>query len=74
MTRWTPEETGTWWVVGGRYADVSFTKITWCAPALGPFSRRADAEGAWRRLSFAYAADGLVRFSIVEPSASQAAA
>lgn len=69
------EETdgGRYWVVGGRYSDMSFRYLDWTAPALGPFLRRRDAEDAWRAVSVSYSADCRVRFHIVEERMSMAA-
>lgn len=66
-TKWTREPDGArYWVVGGRYADMSFRHLSWTAQTLGPFVRRRDAEDAWREISVAYSSECLVRFHIVE--------
>ena len=65
MTSWDPNEDGSYWVIGGRYVDLSFRQRSW-AEVAGPFRTRYDAEAMWRRLSFLYTHDARVRFTIVE--------
>lgn len=73
MTRWTPEETGRFWVVGGRYADANFRRLVAPAAPQGPFRNRAEAEIAWRAASFRASAEALVRFVVLEEAAARAA-
>ena len=73
QTPWDPTETGRYWVIGGRYLDMTFQRRGW-SEVIGPFTTRYDAEAAWREISFAYTHDARVRFTIVEDSdASQEA-
>ena len=55
------------WVVGGEYADMSFSKLVEGTHRVsGPFPCPRDAVDAWRSLAFASTAAANVRFSIVE--------
>ena len=71
MTPWDPTEDGRYWVVGGRYADLSF-KACVAPQALGPFPTRYDAEACWRQVSFAHAHEARVRFTILEDARGEA--
>ncbi len=57
-----------YWVVGGEYADMSFTKL---APGAreerhGPFATYQEAYEVWQSRARATIDDALVRFRIVE--------
>ena len=73
MTRWDPTEDGDYWVIGGRYVDMSFRHRRW-SEVMGPFASRYEAEACWRRISFAYSHDACVRFTIVRGLGARAAA
>ncbi len=62
--RWNPAEKGRYWVVGGRYIDMTFQHRSW-SEMIGPFDTLYDAEAVWRRISFAYAHEARVRFTIL---------
>jgi hypothetical protein len=60
------EDATEYWVVGGRYADGSFTR-----PAaggeeerLGPFKSEREALDTWRRKAWATVDDALTRYHI----------
>lgn len=72
-TRWDPNETGRYWVIGGRYMDMTFQQRRW-SEIVGPFATRYDVEAAWRRLSFIYTHDATVRFTIVQDAGFATAA
>ncbi|WP_394761966.1 hypothetical protein [Phenylobacterium sp.] len=65
MTRWDPNEDGRYFVIGGKHVDMTFGHRSW-SEVVGPFRTRYDAEAMWRKLSFLYAHDARVRFTIVE--------
>lgn len=67
----TPE--GRFWIVGGRYRDARYRHLDWTAPAVGPFARRAEAEAVRAQISEVYAAQALVRFSVLEENLAVAA-
>ena len=63
------------WVVGGEYADMSFSRLvegTQCL--IGPFQGSDEAYRAWRALAFATSAQATVRLSIVEEASLGSAA
>ncbi len=74
MTRWTPEEDGAYWVIGGEYTCTRFRQLRRPAAALGPFRRRADAEAVWRQLSYGSTALATTRYVVVEEQGAQLAA
>ncbi len=57
-----------YWVVGGEYADTTFTRLArgkaeeW----LGPFESHADAETEWSRLAWQTVDDAHVRYRVVK--------
>jgi hypothetical protein len=54
-----------YWVVGGDYTCMGFKSLKDGAPlAMGPFESKAEAEGAWKRLSGEHSSRATVRFSI----------
>ena len=54
------------WVVGGEYADTSFSTLTCDRPVVaGPFDSEAEAKRAWRAFYEREACSALTRFSIV---------
>lgn len=61
----SPAEQG-WWVVGGEYADATFTRLNpdQQLQKLGPFAR-PEAMAVWRSMSTRYVDNALVRFQIV---------
>ena len=53
------------WVVGGEYADTSFSSLNCASPTVaGPFDSEDDAKAAWRGL-YDKPHSALTRFSIV---------
>jgi hypothetical protein len=57
-----------YWVIGGEYADTSFSKL---APGkaeerLGPFPSYGEAYKAWEARARATIDDAMVRYRIVE--------
>lgn len=53
------------WVVGGKYRDMSFADLIPGSESLyGPFRTRRDAEDAWRRVSERHRSQCLARFVI----------
>lgn len=54
-----------YYVIGGEYADTSFTELVRPEPALGPFESYEEAHEHWRRRAFATMDFPLIRFSIV---------
>ena len=69
MTRWTPQETGTYWVLGGEYGCTAFRDLRRGPEARGPYRRRADAEAEWRKLSFGSTHEATRRYIVVEEGA-----
>lgn len=60
-TRRYPAEKGRYGVVGGRYVDMTFQHRSWSEM----IDMLCDAETVWRRISFAYAHEARVRFTIL---------
>ena len=55
------------WVVGGEYVDISFSRfVEGTHRLIGPFQGSEDAYRASRALAFTTSAQATVRFSIVE--------
>ncbi|HEY4029661.1 MAG TPA: hypothetical protein VGM25_04915 [Caulobacteraceae bacterium] len=53
------------WVVGGEYADTSFSSLTCASPTVaGPFDDEEQAKAAWRSL-YDRPHSALTRFSIL---------
>jgi hypothetical protein len=73
MTKWDPNEKGEYWVIGGRYTDMTFKHRRW-SEVLGPFASRYEAEACWRKISFAYSHHAEVRFTITQGVGVSAAA
>jgi len=73
MTPWDPTENGRYWVIGGRYTDLTFQHRSW-SEVMGPFASRYDAEACWRKVSFLYTHDARVRFTIAQDVAVAQAA
>jgi hypothetical protein len=59
---------GPFWVVGGEYADTSFTRIAKGAKAekLGPYSTYDAAYTAWQRASWRHVDQCNYRYRILE--------
>jgi hypothetical protein len=54
------------WVVGGEYADTSFSALSQgAATVTGPFESEEEAKAAWRDLYDRQPGSALTRFSIV---------
>ncbi len=54
-----------YWVVGGRYADASFTRIDGGSEErLGPFKSEREALDAWRARAWQTVDDALARYHI----------
>jgi len=62
-----------YFVVGGRYADTTFTTLTEAAPAEGPFDRYDDAVDVWRANSMRHIDEAFVRYLIVQADSPEAA-
>jgi hypothetical protein len=59
------EDAGIWWVIGGRYADASFTHFAAGAEQrLGPFKTEREALDVWRAKAWETVDDALARFHI----------
>lgn len=63
-----------YFVVGGRYADTTFTTLTDAAPAEGPYDRYDDAVDVWRAHSMRHIDEAFVRYLIVQADSPEAAA
>ena len=63
-----------YFVVGGRYADTSFTQLLEAAPADGPFAAHDEAVEAWRASSMRHIDEASVRYLIVQAESADAAA
>lgn len=51
------------WVIGGRFRDMTFSDVN--EPALfGPFDSHRDAFDVWRRMTAASTANALTRYMI----------
>ncbi len=57
-----------YWVVGGEYADMSFSKLApgACEERHGPFATYKEAYEVWQSRARATIDDALVRFRIVD--------
>ena len=54
-----------YWVIGGDYSCLGFKALRNGSPlAAGPFESKAEAQGAWKRLSGEHSSRATVRFSI----------
>ncbi len=53
-----------YWVIGGDYSCMGFKALREGALVEGPFESKADAQGAWKRLSGEHSSRATVRFSI----------
>ena len=54
-----------YWVIGGDYTCMGFKALREGAPHVeGPFESKAEAQGAWKRLSGEHSSRATVRFSI----------
>jgi Domain of unknown function (DUF4170) len=62
-----------YWVVGGEYADTSFTKMASGAEErrVGPFESYAEARRQWAALSMSAVDNALVRYRIDRRGATQ---
>lgn len=60
------EDTNPYFVVGGRYADTSFTTLTKADPAEGPFDTYQEAVEAWRAASMQHVDEAFVRYLVVQ--------
>ena len=58
------EDAHIFWVVGGRYADTSFTRFAGTEERLGPFVTKREALDVWRAKAWATVDDALVRYHI----------
>ena len=60
------EDAREYWVVGGRYADTSFTRIAGggAGDRLGPFKSEREALEAWRAKAWQTVDDALARYHI----------
>ena len=63
-----------YFVVGGRYADTTFTTLTEAASTDGPFDRYDDAVDVWRANSMRHIDEAFVRYLIVQADSPEAAA
>jgi len=63
-----------YFVVGGRYADTSFSTILEPTAAEGPFERYDDAIDVWRASSMRHIDEAFVRYLIVQADSPEAAA
>lgn len=53
------------WVVGGEYSSLAFTKLKNGAPqALGPFETRDEAAEVWRKVSAETRSQATTRYAI----------
>jgi hypothetical protein len=55
-----------YFVIGGEYADTSFSRLVRPEPVLGPFDSYEEARKRWREHAFATIDYPLMRFQIVE--------
>lgn len=62
-----------YFVVGGRYADTSFTDLLEPAPTEGPYARYDDAVDVWRANSMRHIDEAFVRYVIVQADSPAAA-
>jgi hypothetical protein len=64
---------GPYWVVGGEYADTSFTRLAKGAKAekLGPFPTYERAYAAWQKASWRHVDQCNWRFRILEAGAPE---
>jgi hypothetical protein len=54
-----------YWVIGGDYTCMGFKALRGGASTVeGPFETKAEAQGAWKRLSGEHSSRATVRFSI----------
>ena len=60
-------------VVGGRYADTSFTELPEAAPTEGPFEHYNEAVEVWRAKSMQHIDEAFVRYLIVQADSIEAA-
>lgn len=58
------EDASAYWVVGGRYADPSFTRYAGKEERLGPFKTKREALDAWRARAWATVDDALARYHV----------
>ena len=63
-----------YFVVGGRYADTSFTKLVDPSTPEGPFDRYDDAVDVWRANSMRHIDEAFIRYLIVHAESPEAAA
>ena len=63
----------TYWVVGGEYADTSFTKLAGGGKEerIGPFSRYDDAKAAWQKRAWATVDSANHRYRIEEENGGE---
>ncbi|WP_334164783.1 DUF4170 domain-containing protein [Phenylobacterium sp.] len=73
MPPWDPHERGDYWVVGGKYLDAGFRHRRW-SEVIGPVDSLYEATAIWRRMSYLYSHDALVRFHVVRSAESARAA
>jgi hypothetical protein len=62
-----------YFVVGGRYADTSFTKLVEPGTPEGPFDRYEDAVDVWRANSMRHIDEAFVRYLIVHAATAEEA-
>jgi len=60
-----------YWVVGGRYRDLSFSTLEETPEAYGPFDRYEEARRAWSEQSTRTRSTASVRYSIVTTALGQ---
>lgn len=59
------EDAGVYWVIGGRYADASFSRLAPGAEErLGPFKTEREALDIWRAKAWETVDDALARYHI----------
>jgi len=58
------EDARVFWVIGGRYADPSFTRFATTEERLGPFKTEQEALDVWRARAWATVDDALARYHI----------
>lgn len=63
-----------YFVIGGRYADTSFTRLLEGAAAEGPFGAYDEAVEAWRASSMRHIDEAFVRYLIVQTESAETAA
>ena len=55
-----------YFVVGGRYSDTTFTSLTKADPTKGPFESYDQAVDSWRAASMQHVDEAFVRYLIVQ--------